>query len=152
MKNKAVAANMMEFIVSSTNSSAKKGVVLDSRLSLVDKVGNPEVFKKYEFMKRTSTKVYPVEEIVKTEKGKKGLEEMEKKQHERDSHNFEKKKAQGGNSKSEPDSASKVTVKKTLVLDSKTKESKITATIKKAAPKKKQTVKPVKKESSKKIT
>ena len=80
--------------------------------------------------------MYPVAEIIKTEKGKKGLEEMQKRQHERDSHNFEKKKGQGANSK-EAEEGSKVTVKKTLVLDSKTKESKITATIKKAAPKKK---------------
>jgi hypothetical protein len=82
---------MMESIVS----SGKKSSTFDSRLSLSDKAGSAElkVFKQYEFMKRSSTKVYPVEEIIKTEKGKKGLEEMEKKQHERDSHNFEKKKA-----------------------------------------------------------
>ena len=91
-KNKAVAAAMMECIVSSGNSSGKKGQVLESRVSLSDKVGNPEIFKKYEFMKRSGTKVYPVAEIIKTEKGKKGLEEMEKRQHERESHNFEKKK------------------------------------------------------------
>ena len=148
-KNKAIASNMMEAIVSSTNSSAKKGSTLDSRSSLSDKVGNPEVFKKYEFMKRSTTKVYPVAEIIKTEKGKKGLEEMEKRQHERDSHNFEKKKAQGGNSKGDSQEASKVTVKKTLVLDSKTKESKITATIQKSALKKKTAAK---KEGSRKIT
>ena len=50
-------------------------------------------------MKLSTTEVYPVAEIIKTEKGKKGLEDMQKKQNELDQHNFEKKKLSPGNSK-----------------------------------------------------
>lgn len=105
-------------------------------MSLLDKPTITHPFDKYSFMKRSLTKVYPVAEIIKTEKGKKGLEDMQKKQVELEAICFEKKKTSGGNSKGNSQTNTKLTVKKTLVLDSKTKESKITSTIKKVVTKK----------------
>ena len=69
----------LEAMLTQTSSGTKKGDDLDSKVSLLEKKGVTNPFDKYEFMKRSSTKVYPVAEIIKTEKGKKGLEDMHKK-------------------------------------------------------------------------
>ena len=92
----------------------------------------------FNFAKKVPTKVLPVVEIIKQEKGVKGLEDMKKRQQEQaHMNNFVTA------DKKTEDSA-KVTVKKTLQVDSKTKESKITSTIKKAS-------KPIKKVMKKKL-
>jgi hypothetical protein len=73
----------------------------------------------FNFKKKTATKVYPVVEIVKKEKGKEGLEDMKKKQIELDvqNHGLNKEKS------AKPE----LTVKKTLEV--KGKETRITSTI-----------------------
>lgn len=95
----------------------------------------------FSFKKKTATKVYPVAEIVKQEKGKEGLEDMKKKQIELDVQNIGLNK--------EKSAKPEMTVKKTLEV--KGKEARITATIKKkiSKPVKKIVKKIVKKKASK---
>ena len=101
----------MEAIVS--GGAIKKSAVFESQVSL----NNFE----HNFKKRTATKVYPVAQIVKQEKGKEGLEDMKKKQIELDVQNIGLNK--------EKSAKPELTVKKTLEV--KGKETRITSTIKK---------------------
>ena len=98
-----------------------EGIVGGKSLSY-DAVINLENFS-YSYAKKTPTKIYPVVEIIKLEKGKEGLEVMKKQQNEQNAENFQKKK----------EASVEQSVKKTLQVDGKTKDAKLTSTIKKAS-------------------